>query len=379
LSRDALDLTTFDRYLLSRFFYAFGVLFVAALGLFVVVDGFTNLDGFQATNKEGTTITLLSHMGQHYLYQSAFLLELIGPTSSILSVMVVLGMLCKQGELHAILAAGIPTMRLAWPLVVGMIVVNVAMMANQEYVIPRISSHLQGSHGVRASDAREVEPCLSARGIHISGRELFLEQERLVGAEFRLPAGSLAADYITLTTAEAVYLPAQGSLPAGWLLKNASPTYEQLHLSEQGRQTIFAKPDSTDIFVATEVTVDQLYRRGSSFKLLSTSDLFRRLQQPASGTSSALAQSVHFHVRLTRPLLSIVSIFVMIPLIVRKEKTNLVMNVAFCMLALGFVFAASQAVAFLGESGVLRADLAAWAPVIGCAGISSWMLPNVRT
>ena len=40
-------MTIFDRYLLGRFTWVFVVLFVTTFGLFVVIDGFTNVDAFQ--------------------------------------------------------------------------------------------------------------------------------------------------------------------------------------------------------------------------------------------------------------------------------------------------------------------------------------------
>jgi len=39
--------TTFDRYLLRRFWHVFGIGFFATVGLYVVFDGFTNVDAFQ--------------------------------------------------------------------------------------------------------------------------------------------------------------------------------------------------------------------------------------------------------------------------------------------------------------------------------------------
>ena len=39
-------MTTFDRYLLSRYCHVFVVFFVAAMGLYVVADGFTNLEDY---------------------------------------------------------------------------------------------------------------------------------------------------------------------------------------------------------------------------------------------------------------------------------------------------------------------------------------------
>jgi lipopolysaccharide export system permease protein len=371
-------LTTFDRHLLSRFLHAFVVYFVAALGLYVVVDGFTNLDGFQSA-AEGGTLAMLSHMARHYAFQSSLLLELVGPTAGMLSVSTTLALLSKHGEIYPLLAAGVPTYRLAVPFVLGVILVNVALVANQELVMPRISSHLQGSHGDTAEDARQVEPCYSAAGIFISGQELYLTDNRLHEAEFRLSPGPLTAEHVCLTAANAFHLPQQGNWPAGWLLKDASPKFDALRLTEVGRQIIVPQRESNDLFIKTEVTFEELYNRSTSFKFLSTAELFRRVRRPSLGTTSTRSQLLHLHSRFTRPIVMIVGVFLVLPVILRRDSWNLAANIGLCTLVLASVFGTTQALHFVSHAGMLSTELAAWAPVIGSAGLSAWLSPMIRT
>lgn len=382
-------MTTFDRHLLVRYLHAFVVFYVAALGLYVVVDGFTNLDGFQSAvdaearrpggSDGGKSLALLAHMAKHYLYQSSLLLELVGPTVGTISAVAVFALLCKFGELHPLLAAGVPTYRLVLPLLVGIVLVNVALIANQELILPRISSHLQGSHGATTDDARPVEPCLSAKGIFVSGTELYLSDHRLRHAEFRLSPGPLATDYVSLEAEEAFFLPAKGDWPSGWLLRDAVPRFGQIPLTDEGRKLVVPQKDSNDLFVVTEVTFGELYNRSTSFKFLSTADLFDRVRRPASGTTASRAQLLHLHSRFTRPLLLLVGVFLAVPMIVRKEHTNLVVNIALCTLLLGVVFGISQGLQFVSHAGLMTPELSAWLPLIGSAGLSAWMTPMVRT
>lgn len=397
-------MTTYDRHLLARFLHAFVVFFVAALGLYVVVDGFTNLDGFQAAvdaryrpdkgvkgapksaqpvadkSQEGSkSLALLLHMAKHYLYQSSLLLELVGPTVAIASVMAVLALVCKHGELHPLLAAGVPTYRLSAPFLGGMLLVNVGLIANQEFILPRISTHLQGSHGETAKDARPVEPCMSASGIFISGKDLYLENRRLREAEFLFRDGPLANGFVSLRADEAFHYPAQGKWPAGWLLKNAAPRYDKLTLTDGGKQLVIPQRNGTDMFVVTEVTFDELYNRSTSFKFLSTAELLQRVRRPALGTTSVRAQLLHLHSRFLRPAMLIVAIFLILPLIIRREHTNLITNVALGTLLIGVVFGCSQALQFVSQAGLMAEQLATWAPLIGSAGLSAWMTPLVRS
>ena len=115
---------TFDRYVLSRFLYLFAGFFAASMGLFAVVDGFTNLDGFQkATEGEGM-LGLAAYMGENYVYRSAWVFDLIGPTLLSFSVVAVLALMIRHGEVNPLLAAGIPTYRLALPFLVGTLLIH---------------------------------------------------------------------------------------------------------------------------------------------------------------------------------------------------------------------------------------------------------------
>jgi lipopolysaccharide export system permease protein len=318
-------------------------------------------------------------MARHYAFQSSLLLELIGPTAGMLSVSTTLALMSKHGELNPLLAAGVPTYRLAIPLTLGIVLVNTALIANQELVMPRISSHLQGSHGATAEDARQVEPCLSAAGIFISGQEIYLADKRLKQAEFRLSPGALTSDFISITAANAFYLPPQGQWPAGWLLKDADPEFSSLRLSEAGKQVIAPQKDSSDLFIKTEVTFEELYNRSTSFKFLSTAELFRRVRRPSLGTTTTRSQLLHLHARFTRPLIMLAGVFLILPVILRRDSWNLAANIGLCTLTLATVFGFTQTLHFVSQAGLLTPEFAAWGPVMAAAGLASWLSPIIRT
>ena len=132
-------LTTFDRYLLKRYFHTFGVCFVAALGVFFVFDAFTNADEFLKASPDGTIWPVVRRMTVYYCCQSSLLLSLVGHILCVLAVMVVLVILQRSGELHPVLAAGVPLYRAVVPLVVAAVLVNLTIMVNQECVLPMVA------------------------------------------------------------------------------------------------------------------------------------------------------------------------------------------------------------------------------------------------
>ena len=58
------DVTTFDLHLLRRFLHTYVILFVTLFGLYVVIDGFTNVDGFQEGG--AGTSQVLRRMATYY-------------------------------------------------------------------------------------------------------------------------------------------------------------------------------------------------------------------------------------------------------------------------------------------------------------------------
>jgi lipopolysaccharide export system permease protein len=376
------SVTTYDRHLLARYFHVFVVFFVAAMGLFVVMDGFTNLDGFQskaAEGGDGGTAALLALMARHYLYHSSLVLDLVGPTLAVMSIMCVMALVLKHGELHPLLAAGVPLYRLSRPFLVGLFTVNGLLAANQEWIIPRIAQHLQGTHGETGGDALPVEPTFDTRWyIHISGRELIPATGAIREAEFHLPP-ELAEGAAMLCAREARFQRETSRGPAGWLLSGVEPRFDALRLTESGRQVVLAGPQPDDVFVRSELTFDQLCNRGTSHRYLSTPELIRRIRRPNAGLGTRRAQIVHLHSRLTRPLLTLIGLFLVLPLIAPKDRFSIVTSVAVCMTATGSVYAIAQGMLLVGNTGLMSTELCAWAPLIGGGALCAWLVPVGRT
>lgn len=371
---------TFDRYVLSRFLSLFAGFFAASLGLFAVVDGFLNLDDFQKATEGQGVWSMASFMGRHYVYQTAWVFDLIGPTLLSISVVTLLALLIRHGEVNPLLAAGIPTYRLALPIFVGTALVHGVLLANKELLLPKIAAHLTGSHGHSANDGRRVEPQSDrVNNIFISGRELIPASRAIRDAEFRLASPTLVREFTPLRAEEATYWPADGLEPAGWLLKGVVPGFDALDLTERGMQQVFRQRAADELFVATEVSWDLLYSGGTAFTLLSTPDLISRVQRPTTGTPLLRAQLLHLHSRFTRPLLNIIGIFLAIPLVVRRESRSLVTSVALCMSMLAAVIGLSEVFQYIGKAALMGPALATWSPLMIGGGLAAWVSHRVQT
>lgn len=371
--------TTFDRYVLGRFLHVGGIAFVAMLGLFIVIDAFSNVDAFQEASRGDGPLGMLRCMGTYYLYQSIKFFSLIGPTLTILSAMVVLALLQKQGEIYPVLAAGVPLFRLAVPLLVGALVINGLLVLNQEVVIPSVADELQRPLGA-ADDVQTVEPTPDFEThLLIAGRELRLENRRILAAEFVLPAGPIAEALTTVRAQEAFFQEAAADRPRGWLLRGTTPKYDEILLTDAGRETVYPGETPDELFIQTDVTFDQLSERRFNDGLLSTRDLIQRIRNPSLGMAVVRRQTLYLHSRLTKPLINLIGVLMAVPLMFRKESRGLVTSFAACTGLMGTMFGVDQLGQYLGRIELIPPDLASWGTVMIAGTLCAWATGWART
>jgi lipopolysaccharide export system permease protein len=372
-------LTTYDRYVLARTLHAFGAMLVAAYGLFVVFDLFTNVDDFQ--QGAGSVADLLLQIAAYYGWRSFEFFELAGPMLIVVAVVTTLALLRRHSETFPLLAAGIPTFRLLQPLAGGAVLLNVALIVNQEIVLPAIAVPLQTPRGSATAQEQKVEPVYDYSNalMHIDGERVLIHERALVDASFALPTPELVIHGCQLKAERAVFLDPFGRRPSGWLLQNLTGVFDPDVLTAAGRSRVFPAENGHDVFIASEVTFDQLYNRGRNLKLLSTWQLLQRIRNPATGPVPVRGQSLALHARLTRPVLSLLSICIAVPLVLRRESASQIMNLMVCAVVLGSYYALTQCCLAIGGSGLVAPDLAAWVPVVIGGIASAWTSGLVQT
>ena len=371
--------TTFDRYLFSRYAYVLAVFFFAVMGLYTVVDGFSELDHFQKLT--GSTFDVLLRMIIYYVNQGFLIFDLVGPSLSVMSVMVVLALLLKNNEFYPMLAGGVPTYRVASPLVLGVFCVALLLSANQEFIIPVVSQNLSRAGQGDSAELVNFDPQYDQKtSIFVAGDKLSPSRQRIINPFFVLPTPEVVMEHEPELRGEyAVYIPARGKQRAGWLLKNVSSPFDFKKLSPSGRTIVKPTKNPNDLFLGISLTYDQLRNRGTGFRYLSTSDLIYRIQHPNAHASSTRAQIMHLHTRLTRPLVSLVSALLVIPLIVRRERDNLIKNISICTLALVLLLGVVQGMEFLGQTSLIKPEVAAWVPILLGGTMAGWLSGSVKT
>ncbi|MEZ6123812.1 MAG: LptF/LptG family permease [Planctomycetaceae bacterium] len=379
-------LTTFDRYLLNRLLHTFVVFLIATYGLYMVIDVFTNMNDFQkaADAIDGSEmekmLAVATAIGRYYSVRITDFLEMVGPILIVVSAITVLGLLQKHSEAHPILAAGVPAFRMLRPLLIGAGVLNVLLIFNQEFVMPRLAVELQTKWGGSAASVQKVEPVYDYDNfmMHIDGRSVIVEERKLVDASFALPP-ELSQPVYTLKCEAAVFMPATERRRGGWLLKNLTGLFDEDMLTDEGRQRVRGHENGRDVFITSNVSFDQLYNRVGNARLLSTTQLVERIRNPSTGPIPVIRQSIALHSRVTRPILSLLAVAMALPLVMRRESHSLIANMTVCALVLGCFYLLNQGCQMVGGTGLVRADLAAWFPVIVTGGATVWTSGYVQT
>ncbi len=380
LTGNGFAVNTIDRYLLRRFGQVFGIGLFATLGLYVVFDGITNVDGFQDTAKSSSSVAMLQRMAEHYGYQSVLIFDLVAPILTVIATMVVFALLQKNKEIHPILSAGVPAYRLLWPMLAGTLAVNGLLMLNQEFVLPVIAEELLRPISASESAGQDVQTRRDfASHIEIGGQKLLLKERTLLGPEFLLPAPEATAEITTLKAKQAVYHRRRADRPGGWHLQDPNVRFQDLRLTPEGRELIRPIPDSDDIFVITNLGCEQLLGSAAAYRYQSTADLVERLRIPSQSLMTSRAQAMHLHERLTKPIGSLLAVCLTLPLVMRKESFSLITNLAVCTLMLLLLMILAQASQYLGRVNLVPQDLAVWLPIIVSGGLAAWYSDRVQT
>jgi lipopolysaccharide export system permease protein len=215
--------------------------------------------------------------------------------------------------------------------------------------------------------------------MYIDGDQVLVQNQTLIGACFILWEPELVSRNCELRAEKATFVSQTEKHSSGWLLQNMTGVLDPDLLTEEGRKRVVPGSNGKDVFIASEVSFDQLYNRGRNLKLLSSMQLVQRIQNPSTGPMPVRGQSLALHARITRPLLCLLNIAIALPLVMRRESHSLITNMVVCASVLGFLYIVAQGCLALGTIGQVSPDFAAWLPVIACGVVSSWTYGLVQT
>lgn len=374
--------TIIDRYMLRQFVHVFFICFLSLVGLYIVIDAFPHLDRFSDyADKHGG---LLSTMAAYYAYRSVWFFDRTSGVMALLAVMFTVTWIQRHHEMTALLAAGIPRMRVLRPVLLAAIVVSLAAAANREFVIPRIRQHLAvDSKNLGGEQESLMQARFDSHYILIGGERIVPAQQKIVRASFILPR-NLNQFGKQLTASEARFLPADGQRPSGYLLSGVTgpkALLKQPPLLVDGEPVVITPVGSSwlaedQVFVVSSLAFEFLSAGSNWRDFAATSEMIHELRNPSTDLGNDVRVAIH--TRLLQPLLDTTLLFLGLPFFVTRTTRNPFLSIGLCLAVVTVFMLAVLGCQSLGSTGWLRAALAPWLPLMLFAPLAAGMSDSLR-
>jgi len=379
-----------DRYILIAFLKNYLISLMVLIGLYVVLDMVFNFDELaeyrdhlEAGGGVAGVLELLRVIGDYYFYQCFRIFTHLSGIIPIVAAAFTLIRFTRFNELTAQLAAGVPLLRTAMPIVVAAMILNGLLIVDQEFIIPRIIPKLTRSHDK----------------LHVSGGRTFPihamqdDANGLLNAGRFHPEGEPVApwmEYMDVIEVDDQFTPIAHIRAdrADW-----DAHARQWKLTNGQRFTGLA-PGTKDGGIQSQpwaayrssITPDEiaLYRSGEFVELLPSSKIKLLLERPKSYGTTDLQRVKHS--RFTQPIVNFVLLLLAVPCLVSREPGRIKQGILYCVVLCGACLSAiflSYQLAGTPPSGAEWADkwpaIMCWVPILIFGPVAVFLLDRVKT
>lgn len=368
-------MTIMDRYIARMLLSGYAILLLVGMGMYILADLLVNIDEFTGDQKFSfaQTVRLAT---DYYGYNLPLYYSQLGGPMMAIAASFVLGVMLRNNEQTALVAAGVPLQRLVAPVLVVATLLIAVWMVNREVLIPHYAHKIARGHADIAG--RQTEGVYCAR----DERNAILTALRVDPAN-----GTLAQVYIIepevpgrlrhlIQADRAEYLPNHD--PPGWRLvvgrRLVMRDEAAAGASQLGGPVRYEPVD----FYSFGLGPDQLALRQASewSDLLSVAQMNNLLRSRNLPNRPVI--EMNQHVRLVQPLVQAVLLLLSLPFFLRRDPSNVLAAGGKCMLLTGAFFAVSfVAHSFVGDGRY--AALLAWLPVLIFGPVAALNIANIKT
>ncbi len=206
-----------DRQLIAAYIKAYLICLVSMMGLFIVVDLFTNLDNF--TEGKETFRQVIEHILAWYGMKIAQIFDRLSEAVVLLAAMFTVALLQRNNELLPMLSAGVSTRRVVRPVLLAAFLMLGLSIVNQEFVLPRIDPYMAESRDFKGNKETGVQGGYEPNGIIITGKSALKKDLTVQGFACVFPPKLGQDRLISLQAKEARYYPEK----KGWILTETIP------------------------------------------------------------------------------------------------------------------------------------------------------------
>ena len=377
-----------DRYILVSFLKNWLISFMVLVGMYMVLDMVFNFDELVAMKPDAsgsatasnTLVSVLYNVGDFYFYQSFLFFNHLSGIIPVVAAAFTLMRLSRFNELTAVMAAGVPLLRLAMPIILAGVVLNALVVVNQEFVIPNLSHKLSRERDEVGGGTGEQSPVRAMQDDHNS----LLFAARYTPPGDHGPAELLYLDILEfddrdrvtgIVTAErAEYDPGERV----WTLTNG--------MRATGLRPDEARPAPQPVATwSTNVNPEEikLFRKSDYVDLLSTDRINQLLARPKSYGEANLLRVKH--ARFTQPLMNVILLLLAVPCVLTREPGHLKAAATKCLvltgIGMGSIFLAQQIAANPPDLRLAAQwpALMAWVPIFLFGPLAVFLLDRVKT
>lgn len=356
------------------------------VGMYMVLDMVFNIDDLSSLPSDaaaGGTVSMIAvvaNIADYYFHHAFLFFNQLAGIIPVVAAAFTLLRLSRFNELTAVLAAGVPLLRVAAPIILAGLVLNGLVWANQELVIPNMIDKLNMDRD-DMHRAESVERQVSAMQDD-DGSLLYVS--RYAAARLDQPAsmrdvvivyrGADGQSEGMTTAAAALWDGSRG----GWKL------FEGNHVSGLRPEQTPTAPEPTS-FWKTSINPEEveLFRNSEFVEMLSTDRINQLLARPKSYGSEALLRVKHW--RFTQPLMNFILLLLAIPCVLTREPGQLKTAATKCLLFTGAAMASvfiCQQIATRPPTPAMETQwpaLMAWGPIFVFAPLSVYLLDRIKT
>jgi lipopolysaccharide export system permease protein len=375
-----------DRYVIITFLKNYLISFFVLIGLYVTLDMVFNFDELvQVQERAGATsglesaIAVIKAAGDYYFYQLFYIFVQLSGMIPVVAAAFTLIRLSRFNELSAMLAAGVPLLRIASPIIIVALILNGLLLLDQELLIPQIIPKLVRSKQEAGQETASKEFQIPAMQDDHNGVVNVARYRPGPGNpvmyEFTLVERNADLQPTAMVTAKRAEWEPE---TASWRLTEGQRIDGLLYDQNRKVQDNYA-------YYKSNVTPEEinLYRSGNYVELLSTHRIDELLDRPQSyGTVGLLRVK---HARFTQPLVNIILLLLAIACVLSREPTRLKSAATWCLALTGLCMATT----FVGQqltgsppSPQLAPQwpaIMAWLPILIFGPIAVFMLDRVET
>jgi lipopolysaccharide export system permease protein len=376
-----------DRYILSSFLKNWAISFMVLVGMYMVLDMVFNFDDLvrvkpgQQADAAASLFGVLYNVADYYFFQSFLFFNHLSGIIPVVAAAFTLMRLSRFNELTAVLAAGVPLLRVAMPIILAGVVLNALVIANQELMIPAISGKL----------SRDRDEIYGGNAEQFPIRAMQDENHALLFAgRYTPPKGAARAEMLFVDVVEH---DAQNQVTGKIMADHAEwDPGENVWILLNGQRTTGLgpkdKPSPPQPVATWKTNIDpeeiKLYKKSDYVDLLSTDRINELLKRPESYGYANLLRVKHW--RFTQPLMNVILLLLAIPCVLNREPGKLKAAATKCLIltgaAMGSIFLAQQIAANPPQSPQLAAQwpaLMAWVPIFLFGPLAVFLLDRVKT